>query len=166
MIWMAKLLHLTTVSIWMAGLVVVPFLLWQRTGLKDEPRHRLHRLVRTLYIHITSPAAFVAIASGTLLIFLQVTFVEWFSIKLVLVGILTALHVLAGLLILRVFAVGGMIGGGRVLSITAATLAAMLGVLLMVLWKPQIDALALAPTLFRPGRLAEILAPVTAWVTP
>ncbi|MFN3823743.1 MAG: CopD family protein [Pseudorhodobacter sp.] len=166
MIWMAKLLHITTVSIWMAGLMVVPFLLWQRSGLSDEPRHRLHRLVRTLYIHITSPAAFVAIASGTVLIFLQATFVEWFSIKLVLVGMLSGLHVLAGLLILQVFAVEGKIGGARVLSITAATLATMSGVLLLVLWKPQIDALALAPDLFRPGRLAEILAPVTAWVKP
>jgi len=166
MIWMTKLLHLGAISVWAGGLLVVPFLLWQRRGLAGEPLHRLHRLVRMLYVLILSPAAFVAIASGTLLIFLQATFVEWFSVKLVFVGILAALHVQAGLLILRVFDPEGRISGGGVVSLTAATLATVAAVVLVVLWKPRIDALALAPALFRPGRLAEILAPVTAWVTP
>lgn len=166
MIWMGKFLHLTMISIWAGGLVVVPYLLWQRHGLTGEPLHRLHRLVRTLYVTILSPAAFLAIASGIALIFLQATFVEWFSVKLVIVGILVALHVRAGLLILRVFDPGGRISRAAVMSLTAGTLAAVAGVLLVVLWKPQIDALALAPDLFRPGQLAVILAPVTAWVTP
>lgn len=166
MIWMSKLLHLGAISIWAGGLVVVPFLLWQRRGLTGEPLHRLHRLVRTLYVVILSPAAFVAIASGTALIFMQATFIEWFSVKLVFAGILTALHVQAGLMILRVFDPEGQIGAGGALTLTAATCATVAAVLVVVLWKPQIDALGLAPALFRPGRLAEILAPLTAWVTP
>jgi uncharacterized membrane protein len=166
MIWMTKLLHLGAISVWAGGLIVVPFLLWQRRGLVGEPLHRLHRLVRTLYIRIASPAAFVAIASGTALIFLQATFVEWFSVKLVLVGILAILHVQAGLLVLRVFDADGQISRGGVLSMTGGTLATVAGVLLVVLWKPQIDAAAFAPGLFTPGQLSELLAPVIAWVTP
>lgn len=165
LVWTGKLLHLTAISVW-GGLVVVPFLLRQRSGLVDEPLHRLHRLTRMLYIGILSPAAFVAIASGTALIFLQATFVEWFSVKLVLVGALSALHVRAGLLILSVFDTDGRISRAGALSMTGATLASVGGVLLVVLWKPPIDATALAPDLFRPGRLAEMLAPVTAWVIP
>lgn len=166
MIWLTKLVHLTAISIWAGGLVVLPFLMVQRRGLTDAQLHRLHRMVRTLYVGILSPAAFAAIASGTALIFLQATFVEWFSIKLVMVGMLAALHVWAGLLILRVFDADGRIGRGTALSMTVATLGTVAGVLVVVLWKPGIDAMALAPGLFRPGRLGEILAPVTAWVMP
>lgn len=166
MIWMTKLLHLSTISIWVGGLVVIPFLLTQRRGLTGQPLHRLHGLIRTLYVIILSPAAFLAIASGTALIFLQATFVEWFSIKLVFVGILVALHVKAGLLILRVFDPDGQFGRGAALFLTGATLASAAGVLVVVLWKPPIDALALAPGSFEPGQLSEILAPVTAWVRP
>ena len=82
MIWMMKLLHLTMIAIWSGGLVALPFLLFQRRSLTGEDLHRLHRLVRALYVSILSPAAFVAIASGTALVFLRGTFVEWFSIKL------------------------------------------------------------------------------------
>jgi protoporphyrinogen IX oxidase len=100
------------------------------------------------------------------LIFLQATFVEWFSVKLVLVGILAGLHVQAGLLVLRVFDADGQFSRGGALSMTGGTLATVAGVLLVVLWKPQVDAEALAPGLFSPGQLSELLAPVIAWVTP
>jgi uncharacterized membrane protein len=166
MIWMVKLLHLTTISIWAGGLLALPYLLFQRRALSGEPLHRLHRLARALYVSILSPAAFVAIASGTALVFLRDTFVEWFSIKLVIVGVLAALHVRAGLLILRVFDADGRLGRGGATSLTVATLAAVSGVLVIVLWKPQIDALALAPDLFRPGGLSDFLVPTIAWVWP
>lgn len=165
MIWMVKLVHLTTISIWAGGLMVMPFLLSQRRGLTGRPLHRLHRLVRTLYINFLSPAAFLAIASGTALIFLRATFVEWFSVKLALVGILAALHVRAGLLIMRVFDADGQIGRAHVVALTTATCATVSVILVAVLLKPRIDAMALAPDLFQPGQLREVLAPATAWVT-
>lgn len=166
MIWMVKLLHLAAISIWSGGLVVVPFLLCQRHNLTGEPLHRLHRLTRTLYITILSPAAFVAIASGTALIFLQATFVEWFSVKLVLVGMLAALHVQAGLLILQVFDSDGQITRGGAVFLTVGVIATVVAVLGIVLWKPHIDALTLAPELFQPGRLSEIMVAATSWVRP
>jgi protoporphyrinogen IX oxidase len=166
MIWITKLLHLTTVSIWAGGLVALPFLLFQRGTLTGEALHRLHRLARALYVGILSPAAFVAIASGTALVFLRETFVEWFSLKLLAVGVLTILHVHAGLLILRVFDADGQLGRGGALSLTLATLISVSGVLVVVLWKPQINALLIAPDLFRPGALSELLALAIAWVQP
>ena len=60
---------------------------------------RLHRITRFVYVGMTSPAAFVAIGSGTALIFLQATFQEWFSLKMVLVGAMVMLHVVAGLVL-------------------------------------------------------------------
>ena len=166
MIWVVTLIHLASISIWAGGLIVVPFLLAQRRGLEGEALHRLHRLSRTLYVGLLSPAAFLAIASGTTLIFLRATYAEWFSIKLVLVGLLAALHVRAGLLILRVFDPGGSIRRIDVLASTSASIGVVATVLLVVLWKPRIDAMSIAPSLFRPGRLAEILAPAIAWLTP
>lgn len=166
MIWMVKLLHLTAISIWAGGLVALPFLLLQRRQLTGAPLHRLHRLARALYVSILSPAAFVSIASGTALVFLSGTFVEWFSIKLVIVGGLAALHVRAGLLVLRVFDAGGQFGRAHCATLTTATLATVSGVLVIVLWKPRIDAAALAPGLFYPGGLSDILAPVIAWARP
>lgn len=166
MIWMVKLLHLTTISIWAGGLVALPFVLFQRRDLTGEPLHRLHRVARALYVSILSPAAFVAIASGTALVFLRDTFLEWFSIKLVIVGLLAVLHVYSGLLILRVFDAQGVFARARAVFLTLATLATVSGVLVIALWKPQINAAALAPELFRPAGLSDILAPVIAWVLP
>jgi len=166
MIWMTKFLHLAAISIWSGGLLAVPFLLRQRQGLTGEPLHRLHRLVRMLYVGILSPVAFFAIASGTALIFIQASFVEWFSVKLVFVGLLVALHVRLGLLILSVFDPGGRLSPAGAGMLTGATVAAIAAILLVVLWKPQIDAGDLAPGMFRPGALAEFLAPITAWVSP
>ena len=64
---------------------------------------RLHRIARLVYVELTSPAAFIAIASGTALIFLQATFEEWFTIKMVLVGLMAMLHVVAGLVMHQLF---------------------------------------------------------------
>ena len=61
---------------------------------------------------MTSPAAFVAIGSGTALIFLQSTFREWFTLKMVLVGAMVMLHVVAGLVAVRVFAPTAASGRG------------------------------------------------------
>ncbi|PWK61454.1 CopD family protein [Roseicyclus mahoneyensis] len=166
MIWMVKLLHLTTVSIWAGGLVALPFLLLQRRRLTGEPLHRLHRMARMVYVSILSPAAFLAIGSGTALVFLRDTFVEWFSVKLVIVGVLTALHVRAGLLILKVFDADASFSRGGATTLTVATLLSVTGVLLVVLWKPSFDAAVLNPDLFRPGGLSEALAPAIVWATP
>jgi putative membrane protein len=82
-----KFIHLGTIAIWSGGLIVLPFLFWQRRDIKVGPElDRLHRLTRFVYVGMTSPAAFVAIGSGTALIFLQTTFLEWFSLKMVLLG--------------------------------------------------------------------------------
>ncbi len=73
---------------------------------------QLHRITRFVYVAMTSPAAFIAIGSGTALIFLQTTFHEWFSLKMVLVGAMVMLHVLAGLTLAQLFCRGGRFGRG------------------------------------------------------
>jgi protoporphyrinogen IX oxidase len=92
-----KFVHLATIAIWSGGLIVLPFLFWQRRGLAGPDLDRLHRMTRFVHVAPTSPAAFIAIGSGTALIFLQATFREWFTLKMLLVDVVVMLHVLAGM---------------------------------------------------------------------
>jgi uncharacterized membrane protein len=153
-----KFVHLATIAVWSGGLLVLPLLFWQRRYATDiHELERLHRVTRFVYVVLTSPAAFVAIGSGTALIFLQTTFREWFSLKMVLVGAMAMLHVLAGLTAVKVFAPAGRFGRGAFIALTSVYLLLILGILWIVLAKPAIDSNQIAPHLFDPGVLGDRL---------
>lgn len=166
LLWITKLVHVTAISLWAGGLIALPFLLQQKRGPRGEALYRLQRIVRVLYVGWLSPAAFLGIASGVVLIFLRETFTEWFTLKLLFVGLLAALHVRIGLLILSVFKPGVRLSRGGATTLTIGTVASVCGVLVVVLWKPAIPSEAWAPGLFRPGGLGELLPRVSSWVTP
>jgi putative membrane protein len=163
--WLTKFLHLSAVALWLGGLLALPFLMVQRSGLEGESLERLQRMVRFLYVALTSPAAFVAIAAGTALIFLRWTFVEWFTLKIACVGALAALHALIGLRVLSVFEHEGQIGKLAAVALTGVASAASLAILWLVLAKPDLDARAFAGGLMAPGALGEALAPIVDPVT-
>jgi putative membrane protein len=167
-VWIVKFAHLTAVAVWIGGLIAIPFLMLQRTGLEGDDLYRLQRMTRFLYVALASPAAFVAIGSGTALIFLAGVFVEWFTLKLVLAGALAALHVLTGLRILRVFEAKGGIGRPAAVALTAADAVAVLAILWVVLAKPALDAGALAGAAFAPDALGPWVAstPLSPSPTP
>ena len=121
---------------------------------------RLHRLARFVYVDMTSPAAFVAIASGTALIFAQATFEEWFSLKMVFVGALVMLHVAAGLVLMHLLAPGGHFGQFSYAALTSAYVVVVTAILWIVLAKPHIDSTGFAARLFEPGGLARAMASV------
>ena len=153
-----KFVHLGTIAIWSGGLLALPFLFWQRRALEVGPDlDRLHRITRLVYVELTSPAAFIAIASGTALIFLQATFAEWFSIKMVLVGLMAMLHVVAGLVMHQLFSPSGRFG--RFAFLTLATTYAVLitAIVWVVLAKPHIDSNQFVVHLFEPGGLAKVV---------
>ncbi len=153
-----KALHIGAIAIWAAGLICLPFLFRQRGGLEDgQDLHRLHAMVRFFYVVVLSPAAFIAIASGTGLIFLQQTFEVWFSVKLLLVGMLVVAHVLSGLLILKLFEEAGRYPIWRYLLVTATTTVIVTAILFVVSAKPAWDATEFGREWFMPGRLGEWL---------
>ncbi|WP_233833879.1 CopD family protein [Paraburkholderia sp. ZP32-5] len=153
-----KFIHLAAIAIWSGGLIVLPFLFWQRRGLISSTEvDRLHRITRLVYVELTSPAAFVAIASGTALIFLQATFVEWFTAKMVLVGIMAMLHVLAGLVLHDLYLPNGRFSRGSGIVLTIAYIVVIVGIIWIVLAKPTIDSNMFAPHLFEPGGLGRWL---------
>lgn len=151
-----KFAHLASIAIWSGGLLALPFLFWQRRTLTAGPDlDRLHRVTRLIYVELTSPAAFIAIGTGTALIFLQATFVEWFSVKMVLVGVMAMLHVLGGLVLLQLFSPTGRFGRLSYVALMSAYAVVIAGILWMVLAKPQIDSNAIAAHLFEPGALGR-----------
>lgn len=153
-----KFVHLAAIAIWSGGLVVLPFLFRQRIGLAAGPElFRLHRFVRFVYVGMASPAAFIAIASGTALIFLQTTFLEWFSLKMVLVGLMVMLHVVAALIIAHLFEPGRTFGRGPYVALTAGYLVLITSIIWVVLAKPHLDSNQFAKELFAPGGLGRVV---------
>jgi uncharacterized membrane protein len=153
-----KFLHLAAIAIWSGGLLALPFLFQQRRQFGAGPDlDRLHRLARFVYVETTSPAAFVAIASGTGLIFVQATFQEWFSLKMLLVGVMVMLHVAAGLVLLHLFAPEGHFGRFAYLTLTSAYVVVIVAILFVVLAKPHIASTRFAARLFEPGGLSRVV---------
>lgn len=154
---MAKFVHVATIALWAGGLVALPLLYVQRRGLEGEALYGLHAFTRFFYVGIVSPAAFVAIGSGTVLVFLRETFVVWFSIKLALVAAMTGIHIFAGLAILRLFERGHFYPVWRAVAGVVLTVLVVTGILAVVLGKPQFGPLEDLEPFFAPGAL-QIMA--------
>lgn len=163
-----KLIHIAAISIWMAGLVSLPGLYVQRAAVGEEEQlYRLQRIVRFAYVRIVSPAAFLAVASGTALIFLREAFVPWLSAKLALVAVLAIIHALTGLVVIRLFKEGEVYPPWRFVAVTVFTLALISGVLFLVLAKPVIDPAALVPAVMtEPGGLGRLVRDLNPWQRP
>lgn len=165
MIEFLKAVHIAAIAVWVAGLVALPGLYIQRTHVTSrDALHRLQMAVRFAYVGMISPAAFVAVGTGIALIFGQATYAPWFSAKLALVAVLTLIHVLTGLVVIRLFREGERYPVWRFVLVTILTLAVACGILFLVLAKPL--PLAMRTDIFAPGALREIVAPFNPWTTP
>ena len=158
-----KFVHIIAIALWSGGLLSLPFLYRQRRDLTGDPLHRLHNFTRFFYVGLVSPAAFVAIGSGTILIFLEGTFEAWFSLKLALVGIMVFIHVLTGLMILRLFQPGQSYPAVRFVVVTLLTATVIAAILVTVLGKPQWLTPAWFAAFFAPGTLGQWLNDLNVW---
>lgn len=164
MITFLKFVHIATISLWAAGLVCLPFLFAQRKSVAtDAELHRIHSLVRFFYIVILSPTAFVAIGSGTGLIFLQQTFEPWFQLKLVAVGLLVLIHVASGRVTLSLFTNAMRYSAHHYVLFTTSTLTVIVVILFLVSGKPSLSPLSAVADWFEPGALEDLLAPFMWW---
>lgn len=158
-----KFVHIIAIAGWSAGLICLPFLYLQRKRLSGDSLHRLHNFTRFFYVALVSPAAFVAVGSGIVLIFLQATFEAWFSLKLALVAAMVIIHVTSGAMILRLFEPAQSYPFWRFIVVTTLTVTVVGAILVVVLGKPQWtmpDGLA---NLFAPGALGVMLGDLIAW---
>jgi putative membrane protein len=156
MIWL-KFLHVAAIAIWSAGLICLPGLYLQRARVPDDTSlHRLQAMVRFLYVAVVSPTAFVAVGSGIALIFLRETFEPWFSLKLLFVGLLVVIHILTGLVIIRLFEEGNVYPVWRFVMVTLVSLVVVCAILFVVLAKPQLPDV-FPEAMHEPGRLRDIV---------
>ena len=111
MLWLLSL-HIAALLCWCAGILCVP-VLWHEShrfdtgeateGAVRESHHDsgITVMPRRVFTWVATPAALLAIASGTALFLVMGTVQGWLLVKLVLVVMLVSAHIGAGLLMLR-----------------------------------------------------------------
>lgn len=136
---LVKSLHIAALILWCAGLVALPLMLGKhRTDEAQADYARLRLLTHDSYAFIVTPAAVVAIAAGTLLIYLRGVFEPWMFAKLVAVGLLVALHALVGHTVLLMSERRGEYAPPSAVPLITGSIATMIAVLLLVLAKPVV----------------------------
>lgn len=132
-----KLLHVSAVIVWCGALLYLPLMLSSVAAPTRAPTVPLQRRwPRQVFIGLATPAALLAIASGTLIFALHGPIAPWLMFKLAGVGLLVLGHGVCGLLVLRTER--GDLGGVRWVSRFVSILlwACLLGIAWLVLRKP------------------------------
>ncbi|KPQ08740.1 MAG: membrane protein of unknown function UPF0093 [Saliniramus fredricksonii] len=168
MIAFLKAFHIAALSIWCAGLVLLPVLM-QFNGRGEAVRHQegytqFRRISHFGYTMVITPAAIIAVVAGTTLILVIDLVAPWLLAKLVAVCGMVLVHAWLGHLIVRS---GEGAGDYRMPPPLIALMIGaplMLTVLWLVLAKPDLTGLtALLPGFLREpqGRdLPGILTPI------
>ncbi|MFC3609647.1 CopD family protein [Stutzerimonas tarimensis] len=98
-----KLLHLASLICWCGILVYLPAMIAAGTRRNDQLFFRDHsHLTRMVFTLVGTPAALVAIGSGTAIILRDGVVAGWLVMKLTAVVGMTISHALCGVLLLRV----------------------------------------------------------------
>lgn len=134
-----KLLHIAALVIWCGSLLYLPALLSQALQLRKDSgfAQGTPPMPRFFYNSIATPAALIAIASGTLLFLIHGVLGGWLILKLGAVVAMVAAHGCFGFLILRMEM--GHYHWVKTANWAAlcVALAGILSVLLFVLAKPM-----------------------------
>lgn len=133
-----KLLHISAVIVWCGALLYLPMAI-AAAGAAEPPAlfaDRSRKLLRALFTLVATPAALVAIASGTAIFVLQGPLAAWLVAKLGVVGLLVLGHAACGMLVLRVERGASAPLRGFSATILAASLLWLAAIAWLVLEKP------------------------------
>jgi protoporphyrinogen IX oxidase len=98
-----KLFHFVALICWCGALLYLPALIAAGTRSNDALFYRDHaHLTRMVFTLVATPAALLAIGSGTLLFVRDGVFAPWLILKLSAVAGMVLCHALCGVLVLRV----------------------------------------------------------------
>lgn len=146
-----KALHVGFLALWMAGLFALPTMLARHDGgLLHAEFTQIRRATHYAYVWAVTPAAVLTIASGATLIFLREIFTVWLFGKLVLVAGLVALHAWIGHTIIAVAETDGRHQPPQALVPALVLLLLVIGVLTLVLAKPELEELPIPALLMEP----------------
>lgn len=135
-----KFVHLSALLVWCACLLALPSLLALFPVTQGKvSRRRLRAATRFVYIALASPAAVVAVVSGTALIHLMQVYAPWFFAKLTLVAAMVLFHASCGKLVLVLRQQPRFWSPGLLLAMGTLPLALILGVLWLVLAQPALE---------------------------
>ncbi len=161
-VWL-KLAHISALVLWCGGLFALPGLLRLRPAGDGPALWEAHRFARGVYIGVVSPAAFVAVSTGTVLVFVEEVFSVWFAFKLAAVAALVGVHARIGYLVPETFKPGRSFPLWRQVGLQGAIATAALAILWLVLSEPDLDFRLLPDWFFEPGGLhsaSERLIPI------
>lgn len=134
-----KFVHLSALLAWCASLFALPALLAlypQTTG--RIAQRRLVAASRFVYIAVASPAAVLAVVSGTLLIHVTGSYAVWLLAKLTLVVAMVFFHVGCGKLILLLRETPRRWSSNLHVALLIVPALLILGVLWLVLAQPRL----------------------------
>ncbi|EIM26776.1 CopD family protein [Microvirga lotononidis] len=146
-----KALHIAALLLWCAGLFALPLMLARHDpaiGQADYSRIRLASHYG--YTLVVTPAALIAIAAGTLLIFVREVFAVWMFAKLVFVALLIGFHAWVGHTIVTVAETEGEHQTPGPLVPLLLLLVPVLAILVLVLAKPKLEEVPLPDWLMTP----------------
>jgi uncharacterized membrane protein len=162
MLWL-KFVHIAGIAIWIAGLLYLAALLAGHAAVRDtQDFARVRMASRFAYMGVVSPAAFVAVAAGTALLFVGDALHPWMFAKLAAVTVLVIVHVQYAYVLTHLAEEGAQQPTARIRIMVAAIIAAALAVLWLVLAKPAISADALPRWLGEPGLMTRAEGPAAA----
>lgn len=132
-----KLLHFATLICWCGTLLYLPALIAAGTRRSDALFYRDHaHLTRMVFTLVATPAALLAIGSGTALLLQDERFGYWLILKLSTVAGMVVCHALCGVLLLKIERQPS-VGVTVQCSLLGAMLVALIGgTLWLVLAKP------------------------------
>ncbi len=146
-----KAAHLVFLCIWVAGLFALPRILARHDRtIAQEEFNQIRRATHFGYVWVITPAAVLAIASGTLLVFLREVFTGWAFAKFVLVAVLVGVHAWIGHTIIAVAETEGRHEPPEPLFPTLVITGLVIGILALVLGKPELDELPFPGWLTQP----------------
>ena len=134
-----KALHIAMLALWTAGLFALPLMLSRHDPAIGQADYaRIRRGTHYGYTFVITPAAVIAIASGTVLIFVREAFVLWMFAKLVCVAGLVAFHAWVGHTIVAVAETEGEHRPPEPFWPTVLLTLPVLAILTLVLGKPEL----------------------------
>ena len=156
-----KALHLSFVAVWVAGLMALPRMLARHDRAIVQAEFTLiRRATHFGYVWVITPMAVLAIFTGSALIFMREIFTVWIFAKLVLVTGLVAVHSWIGHTIIAVAETEGEHEPPEPLVPTILIFSLVVGVLCLVLAKPELSELPMPSWLLQPlGRQLPFAIP-------
>ena len=134
-----KALHVLLLLLWCAGLFALPLMLARHDSAIEQSEYsRIRLLTHYTYTSVVTPAAVLAIATGTALIFLREVFVTWMFAKLVFVAMLVTVHAWIGHVLVEVAEKKGAHKTPDPRLPLGLLILAILGILTLVLAKPEL----------------------------